>query len=227
MTFAQQVLDYHFQTLRPDWVLPEDVELLFPFDQPDTRACMRSFYRKYLDDQRPRIFVIGINPGRFGAGVTGVQFTGPKMLREHCQIEHPFTSRPELSAAFIWQWIAAMGGPEVFFHDFYITSVCPLGFTRDGKNYNYYDSKALEKATRPHIIQHLNTQLAFGSRRDFALVLGEGKNYRYLQKLNQQQGWFEELIPLPHPRYVMQYKRRFLDDYLLRYVSASHRAMGR
>ena len=226
MTFAKQVLNFHFPTLQPDWKLPRGVELLFPFHEPATQAAMTAFYEKYLNDERERIFVLGINPGRFGAGVTGVPFTGPKMLREECGIDYPFTSRPEMSAEYIWKWINTMGGPEAFFQDFYITSVCPLGFTKDGKNYNYYDSKKLEKAVLPHIIHNLNTQLAFGSRREFALCLGEGKNYKFLRALNDKHAWFGEVIPLSHPRYVMQYKRKSLDVYLARFVAASGLALG-
>ncbi|MEM1359249.1 MAG: uracil-DNA glycosylase family protein [Bacteroidota bacterium] len=226
MSFAQKVLDFHFQTLQPNWKLPAGVELLFPFHHPDTQACMRTFYEKYLNDDRKRIFVFGINPGRFGAGVTGVPFTGPKMLREECGIEHPFTSRPEMSAEYIWKWINAMGGPEAFFQDFYITSVCPLGFTKAGKNYNYYDSKKLEKAVLPHIIANFNTQLPFGSKRDYALCLGEGKNFKFFQTLNAKHDWFGEVLPLAHPRFVMQYKRKSLDDYLERYVQASEKALN-
>lgn len=186
---------------------------------------MTAFYEKYLGDTNDRIFVFGINPGRFGAGVTGVPFTGPKMLREECNIDHPFTSRPELSAEYIWMWINAMGGPEAFFRDFYITSVCPLGFTKDGKNYNYYDSKKLEKAVLSHIIHNFETQLAFGAKTEYALCLGEGKNYKFIKELNDEQGWFGEIIPLSHPRYVMQYKRKSLDEYLERFVAAAERCL--
>lgn len=224
-TFARKVLDFHFQTLQPDWSLPPNVELLFPFHEPATQACMTAFYEKYLGDTNDRIFVFGINPGRFGAGVTGVPFTGPKMLREECNIDHPFTSRPELSAEYIWMWINAMGGPEAFFRDFYITSVCPLGFTKDGKNYNYYDSKKLEKAVLSHIIHNFETQLAFGAKTEYALCLGEGKNYKFIKELNDEQGWFGEIIPLSHPRYVMQYKRKSLDEYLERFVAAAERCL--
>ncbi|MBC6994790.1 DUF4918 family protein [Neolewinella lacunae] len=225
MTFGERVLHYHFQTLQPDWSLPAGVDLIFPYHAPDTQATMTAFYHKFFADARPRIFVMGINPGRFGAGVTGVPFTGPKTLREACAIEHPFTSRPELSSEFIYRWIDAMGGPEAFYRDFYITSACPLGFTKDGKNYNYYDSKALQAAVLPHIIANFEAQLAFGGRRDHLLVLGEGKNHAFITALNEQYGWFRQVIPLAHPRFVMQYKRRYLADYLERFVAASQLAL--
>ncbi len=226
MNFADQVLRFHFETLQPSWKLPPEVDLIFPFSGVETQACMQAFYQKYFADSKPRIFVVGINPGRFGAGVTGVPFTGPVRLKEVCGIAHNFPLKGELSADFIYRWITAMGGPDQFYQDFYITSVCPLGFTKAGKNYNYYDSKKLEKAVTPHIIHNFETQLAFGSHRHRVLCLGEGKNYRYLQKLNEQHGFFEQVIPLPHPRYVMQYKRKQLDHYLQGYVDASHEALS-
>ncbi|MCX8210863.1 MAG: DUF4918 family protein [Lewinella sp.] len=226
MTFAQKVLTYHTEDLQPNWKLPRGVDLLYPFAGEDTQATMRVFYEKYFSDNRDRIFVAGINPGRFGAGVTGVPFTGPKMLREECGIEHDFTGRPELSADFIYRWINEMGGPDAFYQDFYITSACPLGFTKDGRNYNYYDDKKLEKAVRPRIIENFDTQLNFGSRREFLLCLGEGKNYKFLKTLNEERGWFGEVIPLSHPRYVMQYKRKSLDVYLADYVAKSERALS-
>jgi hypothetical protein len=221
MTFADQVLHFHFHTLQPDWSLPKGVDLIYPYDSSETQACMQAFYQKYFADDRPRTFVLGINPGRFGAGVTGVPFTGPVRLRKACGIDHSFPAKGELSADFIYRWIDRMGGPETFYRDFYISSVCPLGFTKDGKNYNYYDSKQLERAVTPHIIDNLRTQLGFGSRRDRVLCLGEGQNYRFLRALNEEHGFFSEVVPLSHPRYVMQYKRRQLEEYLDRYVAAA------
>lgn len=226
MTFAQNVLTYHLETLQPDWKLPKGVDLIYPFAGEATRACMRTFYEKYFSDTRDRIFVAGINPGRFGAGVTGVPFTGPKKLREECGIEHPFTSRPELSADFIYRWVNELGGTEAFYRDFYIMNACPLGFTKNGKNYNYYDDKKLEKAIRPRIIENFDAQLAFGGRREFLLCLGEGKNYKFLNALNDEKEWFGEVIPLSHPRFVMQYKRKSLDIYLADYVEKSERALS-
>lgn len=225
MTFADRVLDFHFRHLQPDWRLPPGVDLLYPYDDPETRRCMRAFYGKYLADGHERTLVVGINSGRFGAGVTGVPFTGPKMLRERCGIDHAFTSRPELSSDFVWRWVEAMGGPEAFFADFYIGSVCPLGFVRDGKNYNYYDSKALERAVLPHIIDNFERLLSFGCHRAQLLVLGEGKNYKFMRALNAERGWFGEVVPLAHPRYVMQYKRKHLATYLADYVAKSQAAL--
>jgi hypothetical protein len=49
--------------------------------------------------------------------------------------------------------------------------------------------------------------------------LGSGKNYQYLKKHNKEQAWFEEVIPLEHPRFIMQYRRKQLDAYLEKFLS--------
>ena len=167
MTFADRVLDFHRQ-LSPDWDLPEGYELLFPFSNPDTWTAMSSFYRGYYADTAPRVFLFGINPGRFGAGVTGVPFTDPVRLAERCGIDNPFHKRQELSSVFIYLVVDALGGPAAFYQRYYITSVCPLGFVGNGVNVNYYDDRQLQSAVEPRIIDNFNTQLPFG-------LLGAGK----------------------------------------------------
>lgn len=213
MTFGDKVLNFH-KTLKPDWPLPEGFGLLFPFDQPETLHSMGAFYHKYYGDQGPRVFIFGINPGRFGAGITGVPFTDPVRLAEVCGIANPFHKRQELSSVFIYHIVEAMGGPEIFYRDHYITSVCPLGFIRNGVNVNYYDDRQLQTAVEPYIIDNFNTQLPFGARGREAVCLGQGKNFKYLQKLNERMQWFDKIHPLPHPRWVMQYRRKTMDKYI-------------
>ena len=79
-TFAQQVLQFT-QSLKPDWSLPPNIELLFPYSAQETLDTMKTFYDKYYKDQAERIFIFGINPGRFGAGITGVPIYRPNPTR--------------------------------------------------------------------------------------------------------------------------------------------------
>ncbi len=218
-TLAERILDYHF-SLRPNWLLPEDVELLYPYDDPATRNAMAAFYHRYYADNRPRILIFGINPGRFGAGVTGVPFTDPIRLETECGIRNPFPKKQELSSDFVYRVVNAYGGPGAFFGDIYITSLSPLGFVRHGKNYNYYDDRELERAVEPYIIDNVRAQLTLGGHRHLALCLGEGQNYRYFRRLNDKHGFFERIVPLAHPRFVMQYRRKRVEDYVSEYVRA-------
>ena len=90
---------------------------------------VKKFFEKYFEDSRPRRLMLGINPGRYGAGITGVNFTAPRQLKENCGIDHHFDLTSELSAEFIYEMISEYGGVNKFYNDWFIGSVCPLGFT--------------------------------------------------------------------------------------------------
>ncbi len=218
MNWSDKILNYHFG-LTTNLPIPEGIEWIYPFDEPETRQSMSSFYSKYFDDTNERTFLLGINPGRFGAGVTGVPFTDPKKLEELCGIENNFHKRAELSSNFVYSFIEALGGPHVFYRSFYITSLCPLGFIKDGKNYNYYDSAQLQASVSSLIIDNIRTQLDFGGNREIAYSMGKGKNFKYLKELNNEYGFFQSVKPLPHPRWVMQYKLKSMQLYLDEYVN--------
>ena len=212
MTFAQQILSYQF-ALKPPFPLQNEVEWLMPYEDPETRRVMTDFYMRYYNDTNQRTFILGINPGRFGAGVTGVPFTDPVRL-EKLGIENSFSKKQELSSVFIYDMIDACGGPDQFYSKYYIASLSPLGFIRHGKNYNYYDDRSLSDSVRGYIIQNLQTQFQFGANPDLVYCLGQGKNYTNLQKLNDEYHWWKRVEALPHPRWIMQYKLRSKDQFL-------------
>lgn len=224
MNFADQVIAFTRALRPPDIAMPSGFGWLFPYEQPETIRALTTFYQKFYADELSRVFLFGINPGRFGAGITGVPFTDPVRLETECGIENAFPKKAELSARFVWQFIHAYGGPVAFSRQFYITSLSPLGFVKDGININYYDDRHLLKAVEPFIVWNIRTQLEFGARREAAICLGEGQNFKFFQKLNAKHGFFREVIPLPHPRWVMQYRRKRMDEYVDRYVATLHAA---
>jgi len=177
---------------------------------------MHTFYHQFYEDSKTRSFILGINPGRFGAGVTGVPFTDPIRLKL-LGIENEFQAKPELSSVFVYEMIDACGGPDIFYRQFYITSLSPLGFVKNGKNYNYYDGPHLARIVRPFIIDNIEAQLKFGADRSKVFCLGQGKNYEYLSKLNDEFQWWERVIPLPHPRWVMQYQLKRKEEFIALY----------
>ncbi len=217
MSFRKYYRDF-LAELKPDLRLPAGAGLLFPFRDPEVARVCDMFYRKFYDDPDKRIFLIGINPGRFGAGVTGIPFTDPVRLEKKCGILNTFDKRPELSSVFIYEMIDAFGGVDFFYKHFFITAVSPVGFIKDGKNLNYYDDKDLEKSLEPFIAESMYKQLAMGGRRDIAFSIGKGKNMAFLRYLNKKYGFFNEIGVLPHPRWVMQYrlrrKREMIEEYL-------------
>jgi len=189
-----------------------------PYSDPRTQSYVRTFLEKYFSDNRERTLILGINPGRFGAGITGVIFTDPAALADECGIPNDMPHTHELSSTFIYKVINHLGGPETFYSRFFLSAVSPLGFTRGGTNLNYYDHKKLERAVTPFIASSIKAQIALGCRRDRVIVLGSGDNAKFLTRLNAEHRWFTSVHALDHPRYIMQYHRQQLDDYLAKYA---------
>ena len=182
----------------------------------------KEFYTKYYSDNRQRWMILGINPGRLGAGLTGVPFTDTKRLASDCGIEVTEIQSHEPSSVFVYEVIRALGGAETFYRDFYISSLCPLGFVITNSkgrevNYNYYDQADLQEAVTPFIIQTVWQQLEFGIRTEKVFCMGTGKNYKFMKQLNDKEKFFDEVVPLEHPRYVVQYRNKRMPEYVAKY----------
>jgi len=225
VTFANKLIHF-YQSLRPPENLPKGIEVLFPQKDPSVKKVVEKFCKKYFKDNNKRRLILGINPGRLGAGITGVNFTAPKQLKENCGIDHPFKISSELSAEFIYEVIEAYGGPENFYKDWFIGSVCPLGFMKNGVNMNYYDDKKLQAAVTPFIIEKIQQQAGFGFITDVCICIGGEKNFKFLLSLNEKYQWFDDIIPLPHPRFIQQYRRKQKDKYIHQYLSALRNKSG-
>lgn len=197
--------------------MPRGIHVMNPYAEPRIRRYVRAFLDRFYGDNRERVLILGINPGRFGAGVTGITFTDPVALADFCGIENHLARRRELSSVFLYEAIAHLGGPDAFFGRFFLSAVCPLGFTRAGTNLNYYDEPALARAVTPFIVRTMQQQIALGCRRDVAVILGAGENLRFMRRLNEEHRFFGELHGLDHPRFIMQYRRKRLAEYLARY----------
>lgn len=213
MTFADNILSF-YKELGISATLPKGVIVLNPYHNNDAFFYCEKFYKKYYDDLKHRTMIFGINPGRYGGGVTGVPFTDPVKLEKYCDIPNTFQKKSELSADFVYTMIESFGGAEKFYGRFYISAVSPLGFTMDGRNLNYYDSKELQTALKPFIIASVQKQLEFGIHREVCYCLGEGDNFKYLSKLNTEFQFFRKVIPLAHPRFIMQYRRKKIMEYV-------------
>ena len=217
--FSEKLITYYLE-LKPPKNLPKGIEVLFPQKDPQVIELVKTFHKKYFNDTYPRSLMLGINPGRHGAGITGVNFTAPRQLKENCGIEHPLKVSSELSAEFIYDMINEYGGVNEFYKNWFIGAVSPLGFIKNGKNINYYDDKKLLDAVTPFIIDCINKQMAMGFNVERCLCIGGEKNFKFLSGLNKEYNWFKEIVPLPHPRFILQYRRKQKDKYIQQYLSA-------
>ena len=215
-TFADRIIRF-FNSLKNSNNLPPGIEVMNPYNNVETMEIVTSFYTKYYADRNKRIYLVGINPGRFGGGVTGIPFTDPINLQESCGIENSSVKRQELSSKFIYKLIASFGGEIKFFQNFFLTALYPLALIKNGNNYNYYDDKFTWSSLKPEIINLFEKQLEAGAERNVVICLGK-KNEKFLREINNELKFFNEIITFEHPRYIMQYKLKSLDTYVNNYT---------
>ncbi|MBS3807999.1 MAG: SMUG2 DNA glycosylase family protein [Bacteroidales bacterium] len=221
-TFADHIIQFN-REIEYNGELPDGIRLMNPFrENAHILSISEKFYKKFYDDHQQRKLILGINPGRFGAGTTGIPFTDTKRLQEVCgiPIESPTTHEP--SSVFVYDVIDRYGGPGLFCRDFYINSISPLGFIRLNKkgnwvNCNYYDYESLFRSLEDWMVTTLKQQITFGLETDVCYVLGK-KNARYLERINKKEKLFGCLVVLDHPRYIVQYKSRLKEDYIREYL---------
>ncbi len=224
-TFADKIISFN-KKVEFNGTLPDGISIMNPFKEGKQPLIISSaFYKKYYDDHEKRYLILGINPGRFGAGVTGVPFTDTKRLLNECGFQFEGKSTHEPSATFVYEVINAFGGAQKFYKKFYIQSICPLGFTATndkGKevNYNYYDSKELTEAVFDFMIDNIRKQIKLGIRTDVCFCFGTGKNEKFIRKLNDEYHFFKKIIGLEHPRFIMQYKFNTKQAYVDKYLQA-------
>lgn len=225
MSLAQKIINFNNQLSFDSSQLPAGIGIMNPFQSPSVREISEVFYHKYYSDDTQRHMLLGINPGRLGGGFTGIPFTDTKRLKAVCGIPYNGPETHEPSSDFVYQVIAAFGGPEAFYRKIYFGSVCPLGFVKvDDRckeiNYNYYDSPQLAKTMYSFIVEGIQKQIAMGMATDVCFCFGTGKNKAFLDKLNQEHHFFGELIALEHPRFIMQYKSKNKAAYIDKYLEA-------
>ncbi len=221
-TFAERVISFN-KNLHFTDQLPDGFKVLNPFeDNPEVVEVMEKFYTRFYSDTQTRKFIIGINPGRHGAGATGVPFSDTKRLQEYCGITMKTVKTHEVSSVFVYDLITYYGGVDEFYKKFYINSPFPLAIvqkTTSGSwlNANYYDSKTLFEAVSRFMVQTVKQHINLGIDTSEVVVLGK-KNAEYIKKFNAAHHFFNEIHVLDHPRYIQQYKSKekafYLDSYL-------------
>jgi hypothetical protein len=117
------------------------------------------------------------------------------------------------------------GGSKKFYADFYMNFVCPLGVVRTNSkgnevNCNYYDNKELQKSLYNFIVSTIRRQIDCGIDTSTCYCIGSGKNFSFLSKINKELNLFSKIIPLEHPRFIMQYNLKSKDTFIEKYISS-------
>jgi hypothetical protein len=97
---------------------------------------VRRYYQTFYPTQAKRIVLCCINPGRNGAGKTGIPFIDYRSAAQLLSdVEH---DDREQSAQFILSIINEIGS-QTFYKNVYMTNISWFGFIKGGNNVNYYD----------------------------------------------------------------------------------------
>ncbi|MEJ2614234.1 MAG: DUF4918 family protein [Ignavibacteriaceae bacterium] len=215
-TFGKRAVNFYLNLNKPTDI-PDKIEIINPYENSIVKTTAKKFYDKFFSDHEKRVFIFGINPGRFGGGITGINFTDPIALREYCGIDNNLGNRRELSSQFVYEFINAFGGVEKFYRKFFISAIYPLAILKDEKNFNFYDNKKIYDYLKPAIVTYMKKQIEFGAKQELVISLGK-KNFTYLKELNNEIKYFKKIEYLEHPRFIMQYRRKQLESFIRKYL---------
>lgn len=226
--FAKKVLKFNKDLAKESIKVPEGFKIINPYKegQFDTiQKVSTLFYKKYYNDDNKRRLILGSSPARRGTAVTGVPFEDAKHLQNTTGIFIDKFYVNKTSSDFLYDVMERYGGCEKFYSDFYMNFVCPLGIVRTNSkgnevNCNYYENRQLQDALYPFIVDSIKKILSFGIDTSICYCIGSGENYTFLSKLNEKHKLFKKIIPLEHPRFIMQYNSKNKNNYLEKYLTS-------
>lgn len=226
--FGDKVLVFNKTLSKVTIPLPEGFKIVNPFNgsQKDlVNNVTEVFYKKYYNDKKKRKMILGSSPARKGSAVIGVPFEDATHLQNETGIFIDNFYINKSSSNFLFEVMNNYGGINKFYSDFYMNFVCPLGIAKinnNGKetNINYYENKTLENSLYDFIVNSIKTQVDFGIDNSVCYCIGSGENYKFLKKLNDEYKLFEKIIPLEHPRFIMQYNKNRKNEFIEKYIEA-------
>lgn len=227
-TFSEKILQFNSELSKINIDLPEGFHLINPFNGENSKKIneiTKKFYSKFYNDNNPRRIIIGSSPARRGTALTGIPYEDAEHLQKTTGIYIDNFYVNKSSSNFLYDVIEEYGGIEKFYSKFYMNFVCPLGIIRinsKGKeaNCNYYENKKVQEILYSFIVESIKKQIEFGIDTSIAYCIGSGENYTFLTKLNDEFHFFEKIIPLEHPRFIMQYNSKHKQEYIKKYLNA-------
>ena len=226
LSFADKIIQYNKKLSCITLNLPNGFRVVNPFageSKEQVQKITNAFNKKYYEDNKPRYLILGSSPARRGTAVTGVPFEDAVHLQKETGIMIKNFYINKASSNFLYDVIEKYGGVEKFYTNFYLNFVCPLGIVKTNSkgneiNCNFYDSKELQISLYDFIVESVRTIISFGIDTSVCFCIGSGKNFLVLNEINKKYKFFNAIIPLEHPRYIMQYnsqnKEKFLNKYL-------------
>jgi uracil-DNA glycosylase len=102
----------------------------------DNKNNIIEFHKKYVQPNSPKIVMCGINPGRKGAGISGIPFIDTNSLSK--MLPDISNLKSEKSAKFFFSIVEELGINE-FYKNVHVTNMSWFGFYKldKGTNLNY------------------------------------------------------------------------------------------
>lgn len=114
---------------------------------------IKLFYERYYPTPYPKTVLCGINPGRLGAGKTGIPFIDFVSLSK--MLPNVKRTDAEKSAQFFYDVVAEIGADN-FYKSFYVTNISWLGYIKNNKNLNYHD---LPDVAKHFVLEAFKTEM--------------------------------------------------------------------
>lgn len=200
-----------FKTKYSELLQSNNVRILSEF--LDNKKNIIEFHKKYIQPNRPEIVICGVNPGRFGAGLTGIPFIDFDSLSKMLPRIKYFDS--EKSAKFFFSVVQAFG-IEQFYQKFHVTNISWYGFSMidKEKNVNYYN---LPVDVQKHLFEKFVEEMNFINPKIIIPLSKDVQNQLLILKSNEQIK--AEITPnLNHPSWVMTYKRNEVELWKEKYI---------
>lgn len=225
---VDKIIEFDHFLSNADVCVPDGFKIINPFcseSKDKINQIIDKFYHKFYNDNKKRRMILGSSPARRGTAVTGIPYEDAEHLQNQTGIYINDFYVNKSSSNFLYDVIEKYGGTEKFYNDFYMNFICPLGIVRinsSGRevNCNYYESKKLQEALYDFIVLTLKMQMKLNIDRSVCYCIGSGENYEFLKELNKKFDFFDKIIPLEHPRFIMQYNSKNKDYYLDKYLNA-------
>ncbi len=226
--FSEKVLEFNKWLANISLDLPDNYSLNNPFNgknKEQINEITNAFYKKYYNDNKKRYLILGSSPARKGTAITGIPFEDINHLYKETgiMIENFYINKS--SSNFLYDVMEQYGGCEKFYKDFFMSFVCPLGIVNVNSkgnevNANYYENKKLESVLYDFIVDSLKKQITFGIDTSICYCIGSGENFKFLTKINERNKFFDKIVALEHPRFIMQYNSKDKEKFIEKYLNA-------
>lgn len=226
--FSNRVLEFNEWLANISLELFDNYSIRNPFDgknKEQIKEITKTFYKKYYNDNNKRYLILGSSPARKGTATTGIPFEDASHLYKETGILIDDFYINKSSSNFLYDVMEQYGGCEKFYKDFFMSFVCPLGIVNVNSkgnevNSNYYENKKLENVLYSFIVDSLKKQISLGIDTSICYCIGSGENFKFLTRINEKYHFFNKIIALEHPRFIMQYNSKDRNQYLSKYMMA-------